>query len=314
MSKLKEIAEKFKKPEFVLLFPGAISVLIIGVVFGLDLAIMTDVINRAGIAKIEYDKYFSLLGSTISVSILYIILFIILGWILIGLRSSEKYFFIILIVSSFLVLIPHEAVIFKFNTCINYPTNQLIYARSILSIFLFLIIFLTSVRVYFVFDNKRQKIFSIIALILFFLCAITLIILNIYTLATLKPELKYDVSATRTEIGLFTQDEIDQIEKGTFKEDSSLKNFRFICKLEELLNTETKKVADTSPNGEKTYWFFFDRHVECTKENQVFYKDCLNSSKVSIRIAFLETQKDLPHFNCALNLKKLVHTRVSRVA
>lgn len=272
---------------------SGLSILNFIFVFIIDSLIMDYALEKANIGEISNTEFLNLEGIKYSSKILlaiYILIFVTL------IRQLEnKFYLIYLSVISFLILIPHEALVFKFISCFNYATHVLITTRSIL---IFLTGFLLFLQCLIFISNQSQyhgefmahKFMFILSFSLFVIFIDIIMALNAITLVQLKSLLKHDLSSNRVNIGLFNLTDIEKIQNGTYGIEQDMNSInRFVASLKDIQKSELRI-------NEK--WTYFDKVINCSQVDRNFFTDCEKSSRIIIRFSYLFDNSQYPNFNC----------------
>lgn len=219
-------------------------------------------------------------------------------------------------VTLLLIVVPREAIVYKFITCFNYTNNSVIIARSTLAFVLVFLIFLASIRYLFTkadySTSYKDSCIKITGFILTILTLATVLVLNILVLVNLKSELKSDISPSNIDIGFFSSSEIAQINLGQFSKDSNF-NMRVIAKLSDIIYSENKQLAfsdcSSSCSGKSCSTYCEDYYlrtliiqIACNSESRLVYGECKNTSLAHLNIVLKYLDgSGYPSYNCAAN-------------
>lgn len=276
-------------------------------IFGLDITFNEQTLKRASIATDTFNSGVSFVGINNGFYVLTI--FFIIGLLFsIGEAFIPKKEFTIFYLSALvlLLLIPREAILYKFITCFNYSNNAIIIARA--SLTFVLMIFLLALNVlYLAFLREENEVHSsllrvgrILAFIVTVCSVIAIVVLNILIIVNLKPQFNNDISPYNIDIGYFDKNDISNIESGLYVKDIHF-NKRVISKLSDVIFSQNKKLAyrRCSKNSCTSYYLrTLNVNIMCTNETVNFYKDCESASYLTIRMMYLD-RGVYPSYNCA---------------
>ena len=296
-----------------------IIIIVVSVIeFALSMVIMSKIRNSASIAVSELGDGFSINGFLIGIltlkfsHLMSLIAMTIVAWYSIAKGFWTFWIYLIyLACSTFFIYLTSEIMIFKFITSFNTDNNNLIVARSCISILLVVIFFVLSLLHFFSLRNaeeedSNQKKFCLNLFSNLFLVttAVIVIIINCFLLARIGPQLNDEIGPNNIFMGLFNSREIDLIQKSEYSEDHSFEN-RIIGRLSEVIFSSNKLYSHKKCGGRrkcnKLYWHTYRFDIECSKgKADSFFQDCENSYSLTFDVKYLD-DGPYPTYNCAIN-------------
>jgi len=279
------------------------------VVFGLAISIMNDVLKSTSIATSQYGNGLSLDGIYGGIIAMGCLQFIALIGSLYAFASVSKLwaFLICIFLINLLLVVPSEATLFLFMKCFNFYNNGLVIARSTLVIMsmVFLLVFPIFINSRFKTEIKSENwIVNLILNGLIMMSALCVIYFNIRSLKNLRPQLNHFIQPSNIEMGYFDTSETVLLEKGNISVTNTKLAHRFIGKLSDVLSSPHKVFSHRRcRNTGKTttctdyYMHTYIKEINCTIENQEFYKDCPDALSIRHVVKYLD-DGPYPFYNC----------------
>lgn len=122
--------------------------------------------------------------------------------------------------------------------------------------------------------------------------------MNILILVYLKPASKAEISPKNIDIGFFSANEIEQIQKRNFIKSNNF-NLRLIAKLSEIIYSNKKAYRSCSSGKQckRNYFRKLTIEIACNSDSLNFYFDCLNATSLNIELQYLDNS-GYPSYNC----------------
>lgn len=282
--------------------------------FALDITYQVQTLTSASISIDQFDADVSFIGINVGFIVLAILHIVSLFPLVFEpCFPQQEYLIFYTTLTCLALLIPREAILFKFISCFNFSNNGVIIARASLTLLSMLLLLLLSIKLV-ISDTKESSkciltFFRIVAFVVSLCCVITIIMLNIFTLINLKSELKTEISPYKIDVGYFTKDEITKVEEGVFVKNSDFEK-RFVGKLSDVIYSSNKKIAYSdcytscqnrvcSTKCTDYYWRTLNFNIICNAESKTFYTDCNSASSLIMTVKYLDGGA-FPTYNCAM--------------
>ena len=307
-----EIKSKEKRLLLYTLIP---VVCFLAIVYALGLAILANAVSSASIAKSNFvDSSASLVGILVGyivVGALNFVYFIVFACIfLCGILLTQ--YIAILGISNLFFNVVTEGIFFKFAICFNYPTNDIVIARSCMVIILMLILIIIPfwLHYYRYINEDYDKIESndgAFMKALFIIPCIGIIALNIALLVKLRPQLNYTIGPYNIQMGFFNSSEISLIQNGTYVKTNTFDD-QLIGSLSDIIYSPDKvfvyKTCSSNGKGGQSCTERFMHNltiqITCNQQSQQFFQDCANSNNLNIVMKYLD-EGAFPTYNCMVN-------------
>jgi hypothetical protein len=310
---LKKFNDSPKQMQFNLLSTICVGIFslfaVAAVVFGLAISIMNDVLKSTSIATSQYGDGLSLDGIYGGIICLGCLQFIALIGSLYAFAAVSKVwvFLICIFLINLLLVVPSETILFLFMNCFNFYNNGMVIARSTLVIISMVFLF-----VFPIFINSRFRTLTksenwIVNLILngfIMISALCVISFNIILLKNLRPQLNHFIQPSNIDMGYFDTSETVLLEKDNLSVTNSKLAHRFIGKLSDVIYSPNKvfsyrRCRNTGKTTSCTdyYMHTYIKEINCTAENQEFYKDCQDALSIRHVVKYLD-DGPYPFYNC----------------
>ena len=297
------------------------------VIFGLGVSILSNVRTSASIASEQFmDGGVSLYGIYIGVIVLGSFHFAFQlcygGFFLHGFMESTSCdsepgdgfifgYFAVIFISNFIFNLIAEALFFKFVSCFNFTNNAIVIVRSCLVIAtqtLALKILIDLLRILKISkENMKTLLVSICLIIFLSIPSIVIIVLNGVLIAHLKPQLNYNIEPTSIGMGFFNSTEINSIQMGTYMK-TNFYSQQIIGNLGDVLFSSKRVFSHKEKQCEKggcswvnIYLKQYLYEINCTNQSLLFYKDCVDSSNLTMEIRYDDRYFNYLTYNCLIN-------------
>ena len=321
MRRLGDKSTQMTRTRLACLFTRIVVCLFAIIVFALSIVILARTLASASIAVSQFGDDLSLTGIYTAVIVIGSFqLFAIIGfYIVAGLFLESFVSSLVLALVHLLLTLPSEAIIYKFVSCFNYTNNDLVVARSCMLILLMLASLVALlVNSFFQRENNStssnfSELFkSGLPLAISLLVGITLVSLNIATMAKLRPQLGLDIQPSSLLMGYLNQTEISHLEtKGTSGVSLDLSGDRLLGNLGDIVFSSNKRLYSRQCSGSgksrsctNYYVHYYVSEVECaTRQPQsVFYADCQvgGASTLTVFLRYIDSG-DYPTYRCVVN-------------
>ena len=292
-------------------------------IYVLSLIILTDTYTSASIAASQFMcDGVSLIGIYFGVLLLGVYnLFFLIGVCIVNLVISlfnDKFHMQLSIlmtifhVLNFFFSLISESIFYKFASCFYFSNNGIVVARSGLAIGLqafFICIFVYNIgHSIFIYLREKEGTYLVIngISLIFILPCIVILVLNAVLISRIKPQLNYHLQPSNIRVGFFDSNEIVSIQNQSYAK-SNTYDQQIIGNLGDIIFNSNKKldrkVCEKTDKGSSCisyYWHTYLHEVNCTNKSVLFYKDCTNSSSLTVIAKYLDGGP-YPTFNCLVN-------------
>jgi hypothetical protein len=282
--------------------------LLIVTIYGLSVSILSDTEASASIALSQFaGDGVSLSGISTGVILLGIFNLLILFWFFMvgSFRLNWPVYTLLLGLINHLFNLISEALFFEFASCVNFPSNAIVVARSSLVILLMIIMLCVAVftKIYYLLHGETLKEKSK-ALFTFplTLASIVVLVLNAFLIARLSPQSNHHIQPSSLRMGFFNPIEMSQIQNGSYVKTSTFEQ-QIIGNLGDVIYSPNKVLVERVCRVEDCTYYYLHSYlyeITCTNQSVLFYKDCVNASSLTIHVSYLD-RGPYPSYNCLVN-------------
>jgi hypothetical protein len=298
------------------------------IIYSLSITMMNDTVTSASIAltQFEYDgvSLHGIFTGSIVFGAFHLVLYIIVFIVNLSLTCINFSTFVLLGLGilNLVFSVIGESLLYKYASCFNFPSNDMLVARSSLVIVQMSILLCLPILnaillkccshddIYFSKRNISFELWLTLSFgILLILPSIVILSLNVALLSQHKPELGYTIRPSTIKLGFFSANESQSIQNGAYVKTNTF-NEQIIGNLGDVIFNSNKVLAyvecSIGPDGKKscTYYYYhtYLHEINCTNQSVLFYKDCMSSTASSLTIAvkYLDAGP-YPTYNCFVN-------------